>query len=112
MLILTRRSKEIIRIGDDIEVTVLPSLATRCVLVNSQRGGDTVDRLNYLDEYLDKNLESMNIGKAINLNRASPISRPNSKFKNEHSVFFSTNDFWFWVAMSQKQRIEPACYGA
>jgi len=88
------------------------ALSNHARILNSMRGPESTDRLSYLNENLEKNSESMTIEKAIKLNRASIISRPGSKYKNEHSIIFSTNDLSFWVAMSQKKRIKPACYGA
>ena len=88
------------------------ALSNHARTLNSSRYQSTKERLSYLNEYLEKNSDTMTIEKAIELNRASIISRPDSKYKNEHSIIFSANDLWFWVAMSRKQRIEPACYGA
>lgn len=95
----------------DMEKNYL-ALSNHARIINSSRSSETTDRLSFLNENLERNSESMTIEKAIQLNRASIISRPDSKYKNEHSVIFSTNDLWFWVAMSQKKRIKPACYGA
>jgi hypothetical protein len=88
------------------------ALSNHARTLNSSRYQSTTERLSYLNEYLEKNSESMTIEKAIKLNRASIISRPGSKYKNEHSIIFSTRVLWFWVAMSQEKRIRPASYGA
>jgi predicted choloylglycine hydrolase len=87
------------------------ALSNHSRTLNSMRYESTTDRLSHLNEYLEKNSESMNIEKAISLNRTPLISRPTSKYRNQHSVIFSPNDLYFWVAMSQKHRTEPACFG-
>ena len=77
----------------------------------SPKWDDTINRLNYANEYLKGNLESMNVEMAINLNRTELISRSNYGNRNRHSVIFNSNDLNFWVAKPEEPQKAPACFG-
>ncbi len=69
----------------DMEENYL-ALSNHAREINSIRGGDSLDRLNQANEFLKRNLDSMNVEKAVFLNRTKPISR--SGGRNRHSVIF------------------------
>jgi predicted choloylglycine hydrolase len=79
--------------------------------LHSRKWDDTVDRLNQANEYLKRNLESMDVEMAIDLNRTEPISRSDYGNWNRHSVIFNSNDLNFWVAKPEEPQKAPACYG-
>jgi hypothetical protein len=87
------------------------ALSNHARVLHSTKWDDTVDRLNQANEYLKRNLESMNIERAIDLNRMEPISRSDYGNYNRHSVIFNSNDLNFWVAKPKEPQIAPACYG-
>jgi predicted choloylglycine hydrolase len=72
---------------------------------------DTVDRLDQANEYLRRNLESMSVKMAIELNRTKPISYSDNSTRNRHSVIFNSNDLNFWIAKPKEPQKAPACYG-
>ncbi len=79
--------------------------------LHSRKWDDTIDRLDLANEYLKRNLESMNIEKAVYLNRTQPISRSEYGGRNRHSVIFSSNELNFWIAKPKEPEEIPACYG-
>ena len=85
------------------------ALSNHARVINSTKGDDSVDRLNQANEFLKRNLDSMNVEKAVFLNRTKPISR--SGGRNRHSVIFNSNDLNFWIAKPEEPQKAPACYG-
>jgi hypothetical protein len=77
--------------------------------LHSSKWDDTIDRLDRANKYLKRNLDSMNVEKAVYLNRTKPISR--SGGRNRHSVIFNSNDLNFWIAKPEEPQKAPACYG-
>ena len=87
------------------------ALSNHARAVHSTKWDDTVDRLDQANEYLKLNLESMDVEKAINLNRTESISRSEYGNRNRHSVIFNSNDLNFWIAKPEEPQKAPACYG-
>ena len=87
------------------------SLSNHARVLNSTRFDDTVYRLGQANEYLKRNLELMNVEKAIELNRTQLISRSDYGNRNRHSVIFNSNDLNFWIAKPEEPQKAPACYG-
>ena len=87
------------------------ALSNHARVINSTRYVDTVDRLAEANEYLKRNLESMNVEMALDLNRTESISRSEYGGRNRHSVIFDSNELNFWVAKPKEPGEIPACYG-
>ena len=87
------------------------ALSNHARVIFSQKWDDTIHRLNYANEYLKNNLESMNVEMAIDLNRTKLISRSNYGNRNRHSVLFNSNDLNFWIAIPREPQKVPACFG-
>ncbi len=92
----------------DMEENYL-ALSNHARVINSTRGVDSRDRLNQANRFLKRNLDSMNVEKAIDLNRTKPISR--SGGRNRHSVIFESNELNFWIAKPEEPQKAPASYG-
>jgi len=87
------------------------ALSNHARVIHSTKWDGTVARLDQANEYLKRNLESMNVEMAIDLNRTEPISYSDDSTWNRHSVIFNSNDLNFWIAKPKEPQIAPACYG-
>ncbi len=87
------------------------ALSNHARVIHSTKYEDTVPRLDQANKYLKRNLESMNVEMAIDLNRTAPISRSSYGNRNRHSAIFNSNDLTFWIAKPEEPQKAPACYG-
>lgn len=89
------------------------TLANHACLVPSKNVlSSSTRRLDFGNEFLDKNFKEMDKEKALELVRSSRISwRWNPIVHNRQSFIFSPSDLDFWIAMPPKSDFIPASYG-
>ena len=71
---------------------------------------ESLERLQYANNFLSSNSGDMDHLKMIELGRSSFIARKNYKSKNWQSVLFSPSTLEFWVAQQSDDQLRPACY--
>jgi hypothetical protein len=103
-------NKEIARIN--MENGYLAMANHACIIPSKNITSPSTKRFNYGNHFLKKNLEDMDIEKAIKLVRSPRISwRWNPFVNNRQSIIFSPSILDFWVAIPPKSDFIPASYG-
>jgi len=89
------------------------TLANHACLVPSKNVlSSSTRRLDFGNEFLDKNFKEMDKEKALELVRSSRISwRWNLVVHNRQSFIFSPSDLDFWIAIPPDSNFTPASYG-
>ncbi|MEJ2731018.1 MAG: C45 family autoproteolytic acyltransferase/hydrolase [Deltaproteobacteria bacterium] len=89
------------------------TLANHACLIPSQNVlSSSTRRLDFGNEFLDKNLKEMDKEKALELVRSSRISwRWNLVVHNRQSFIFSPSDLDFWIAIPPDSNYKPASHG-
>ena len=83
-----------------------------CIIPSKNITSPSTKRLDFGNHFLKKNLENMDIEKAIELVRTSRISwRWNPLAHNRQSIIFSPATLDFWIAIPPKSDFIPASYG-
>jgi hypothetical protein len=83
-----------------------------CLIPSKNVLSSSTRRLDFGNEFLDKNLKEMDKEKALELVRSSPISwRWNLVVHNKQSFIFSPSDLDFWIAIPPDSNFTPASYG-
>jgi len=83
-----------------------------CLIPSKNVLSSSTRRLDFGNEFLDKNLNEMDKEKALELVRSSRISwRWNLVVHNRQSFIFSPADLDFWIAIPPDSNFTPASYG-
>ena len=83
-----------------------------CVIPSRNVRESSTNRLEYGNQILNENLNTMDKSKAIELVRSSRISwRWNLGVQNKQSFIFSPSELNFWVAIPSDSKYTPASYG-
>lgn len=83
-----------------------------CMIPSKNITSPSTRRLNFGNQFLEKNRGNMDIEKAIELVRASRISwRWNPVVHNRQSIIFSPATLDFWIAIPPESDYIPASYG-
>jgi predicted choloylglycine hydrolase len=83
-----------------------------CLIPSKNVLSSSTRRLDFGNEFLDKNLKEMDKEKALELVRSSRISwRWNLVVHNRQSFIFSPSDLDFWIAIPPDSNFTPASYG-
>ena len=83
-----------------------------CLIPSKNVLSSSTRRLDFGNEFLDKNFKKMDKEKAIELVRSSRISwRWNLGVQNMQSFIFSPSELDFWIAIPPVSNFTPASYG-
>ena len=83
-----------------------------CLIPSKNLLSSSTRRLDFGNEFLDKNFKEMDKEKALELVRSSRISwRWNLGVHNRQSFIFSPSDLDFWIAIPPDSNFTPASYG-